>query len=125
MGKDKRKPLVELESYNGKVKAFWESGKEAAEFYGFSQVLLSICVKGRSRHVRKKYFRYATDEEIAAYYTVKQKVTEEEKKQNEQPATLPQLPTTPVETIPEKVEKPAEELSPFEKLLKKGKEKLI
>lgn len=122
MGKDKRKPLVEMDSENGKIIRFWESGKDAAAFYEIRPELISMCVKGNAKHAKKKYFRYATEEESALYRDVKQKVEEPA------PAPVPpviDVPDIPVEIIPETVERPPEELTPFDRLIKKGKEKLI
>lgn len=125
MGKDKRKPLVELDGPNGKVKMFWEAGRDAASFYGFSPVYLSHCVKGKAKHAKKKYFRYATEEEIALYRNVTQRIEEEAKAVPDPTKQVIDIPNITVETIPEKVEKPLDDLTPFDRLLQKGREKLI
>lgn len=128
MGKDKRKPLVELESENGKIKRFWESGKDAAAFYDMSAVVITVHVKGRSRHAKKKYFRYATPEEVAAYRAVNQVIADQDNQEPTTHAVPVDIPQLPIEVIPEKVDKRENqeaELSPFDVLIKKGKEKFI
>lgn len=125
MAKNKRKPLVELESFNGKVKRFWESGKDAADFYGFSPVFISYVVTGKAKHAKKKYFRYATEQEISSYNGVQQRITADEDTGQSEEKQVVDLPNITVEIIPEKVEKPTEDLTPFDKLLNKGRENLI
>jgi hypothetical protein len=124
MGKDKRKPLVELDQPNGNIIMYWESGKDASLFYGISKVIISMCLTGRLRHAKKKYFRFATAEEIASYRNVKERLSK-----NIEPVKPPEkvidIPNITVETIPEIVEKPQAELTPFDRLIQKGKEKLI
>lgn len=126
MGKDKRKPLVELDGPNGKVKQYWESGRAAAAFYNISPVYISQQLKGRISNAKKHYFRYATDAEVKAYVSVVQRIAQEPppvEMPEAAPETLP--PDLPAEVIPDKIEQAQEEeqLTPFDRLIKKGKEK--
>lgn len=123
MGKDKRKPLVELESPGGKIKMYWPSGQEAANFYGISQVLISLCLKGRAKHAKKKYFRYATEQEIQSYRDVTQRIERTSQPVEETTKATEEPPNITVETIPETVERPGDSLTPFDRLLQKAKEK--
>lgn len=125
MGKDKRKPLVEIEGPNGKVKMFWESGKEAAVFYDIAPEVISLCLNGRLKHAKKKYFRFATEQEVVAYRNVKERVNKDLEPVEKPKEQVIDIPNITVETIPEKVEKPAEDLTPFDRLIQKGREKLI
>lgn len=127
MGKDKRKPLVELDGPGGKIKQFWESGRMAANFYGFSPVYISQQLKGRISNAKKHYFRYATDAEATAYLSVIQQIEEDAPPVVADPRLIIEIPETSPEIIPESTEKlptDPEELTPFDRLIKKGKEKL-
>jgi len=130
MGKPKNKPLIELDSRDikkAKVIHYWDSGKEAAEFYRFNPVYISMYLNGTQKSCRGKFFRYATPAEIEVFRNIDHQITTSEKlaaEPVEQPAILPGL---PVELIPEIVEKPVidcENLSPFERMLKEKAEKL-
>lgn len=125
MGKDKRKPLVEIDSSNGKVKMYWESGKDACAFYAIKPGVMSLCLNGNIKHVKKKYFRFATEQEKILYSGVKERLSENLKPAEQPLVPAEALPDIPVEVIPETVEKPEDDLTPFDRLIKKGKEKLI
>lgn len=127
MAQDKRKPLIELDGINGKFKRYWPSAKDASEYYGISNVLISYNCTGRLKHAKKKYFRYATDKERQTYSAIEQRLTEAQMETETEPEQIIDLPNITVETIPEKIENPPDDedgLTPFDKLLKKGKEKL-
>lgn len=122
MGKDKRKPLVELNEPDGTVRMYWPSAKEAASYYGMSQVNISYNANGICHQAKGHYFRFATLEETAQYRLLYELLNK-----------IPDQPTPPSETIDipaENIAAPADtisnedgELSFFEKMLQQSKNK--
>lgn len=128
MAKNKNKPIVELDKPNGKVKAFWNSAKEASEFYKIHQVNISYNVNGKTKQAKGKYFRFATKKEIEIYQHIKEQILPVTTPELNEPYTMP-LPTgndIPVEIIPEKPQLNDNQLgyiSPFERMLQESKKK--
>lgn len=120
---NKAKPLVELDKPGGKVMAYWESAKAAADFYKFpNQVSISYNVNGTTKQARGHYFRYATDKETEAYQQAMQRIDAVTDPKPVAPEPVKEI--LPVEVIPEVVQKPdahEDALSPFDKLLQKSK----
>lgn len=124
MGKDRRKPIVELD-VDGKIIAFWESAKNASDYYqNITVVSISYNVTGVTRQAKGHYFRFATPLEIKTYRDVqgliKEPIAEEKPIQNLE------IPELPVETIPnviQKNENQVDVISPYDRLLQKSKKK--
>lgn len=121
---DKRKPIIELDKPNGKIKQYWPSAKDAAEFYGFNVVIISYNVNKRTKQAKGHYFRFATPEEIEIYKNIQISVVENDIKVAPEPAPAFIPPDIPVEVIsaPDPNEQPLNE-SAFEKMLKESKKK--
>lgn len=124
--KNRNKPVVELEKTTGKIIKYFESAKSAADTYNISPVYISYNVKGVIKHAKGHVFRFATQQEIRTFEKLYQQVVQEETQTSELPSVTTQ--NEPVETIPERVDKDANEIdttSNFQRLLETGKKKLI
>lgn len=127
MATKRNKPIVELDKPNGKVVAYWESGKKACEAYNLQPHNISYNVKGITKQAKGHYFRYATISEIEQYSRIAIALDIK----NTVPTTVEPVLSTEkdqVEIIPEIVisdENQINTLSNFERILLAGKKKLI
>lgn len=122
-----KKPIVELEKPGGKVKKYWESARLAADAYKISTVIICYNVKGTTSQAKGHYFRYATSIEIEQYTQIINSITTSSTDSIPvEPITVPT--NENVDTIPEVVkreENQIDTLTPFERLLEAGKNKLM
>jgi hypothetical protein len=128
------KPIVEYEIVNGdeKVLHIFESAAKAYRYYKSQNPPINIwpgrisqVCNGGLKWVKKKYFRFATAEEVAL---LKHTVSRLERKPEEAPEEITpgfddwlDQPDQEVYTIPAVSEKPAQEggLTEFERMLRK------
>lgn len=125
--KNLRKPIVELDKPKGKIIKYWESARQAADAYKFTQVIISYNVNGKTKQAKGHYFRFATSIEIEQYSKIVNII--------DTPIIADATPiaphiedfNVPVEVIPETVNKSENQdnmLTPFQRLLEAGKKKL-
>lgn len=125
MGKNKNKPIIEVDKPGGKPILYWPSAKEASEFYKINQVNISYNVNGVTKQAKGHYFRFATPKEIAAF----EKITASIKPDIDLAPPVVKIFSEiqlPVETIPEVVQNAdpqGDALSPFARLLQESKNK--
>jgi len=121
MGKDKRKPLVELSEPGGNVIMYWPSAKDAANYYGINQVNISYNANGICHQAKGHYFRFATPEETNQYRLLYEFLNKIPNKPAPKPVEVIEIPAENIEAPDETTANPDGELSFFEKMLQKSK----
>jgi ferritin-like protein len=127
MGSTNRKPLIETDKPNGKIKQYWNSAREAGEFYNINVVNISMNVTGNTKQAKGHFFRYATKEEIEQYskivdYTYTQTSVEPTPIDDNNDISLSPAPILPESIQFDEIQPDA--LSPFARLLEEGKKKI-
>lgn len=126
MGRNRNKPLIELDKPRGKVRAYWASARAASDHYGINVVNISQNVNGVTRQAKGHYFRYATPAEIEQYTEILKKSDKQE------PVTTPVTEVNeeenhgPASTLPDVIEATEDQSnsqSAFARLLEESKKK--
>ena len=120
----KKKVVVEID-HNGKFIGFFESVQACADTIGTHQGVVSMILHRTRKHYHGRYFRFARPEEIEQFDKFQAKVVSEEQlKRGIEYAPIPEVIDIPEEVIPAVVPKSLpvdEDLSPFERMLRRSK----
>lgn len=124
--KPQNKPIVELDKPGGRIITYWRSAKAASEFFNINQVNISYNVNNITKQAKGHYFRFATKQEIEDYEKILRQAAAAPSAEAAPVEPTRLADNTPVETIPEVVQKPEiqdDTLSPFARLLQNSKKK--